>query len=107
MPVVVPHLDAGEKRRIRAVPGLPIDLLGSGDAVAPRSMGPVGRYEFLQGKLADLDRLPVARIPKAHDAVLTAREQRENSAESPKVSAAMRCSSTHSDMRRISMILMG
>ena len=67
----------GEKRRIRPVRGMPIDLLGGGYAVAPPSMGAVGRYEFLQGKLADLDRLPVARIPRPEHAVITPREQRE------------------------------
>jgi primase-like protein len=51
----------GEARRIRAVPGLPIDVLGGGFAVAPPSMGSTGPYEFLQGGLADLERLPVAR----------------------------------------------
>ncbi len=54
----------GEQRRIRVVPGLPIDLLGGGFAVAPPSVGAVGRYEFLQGNLTDLNRLPVARIPQ-------------------------------------------
>jgi len=54
----------GEPRRIRAMPGLPIDVLGGGFAVAPPSMGSTGRYEFLQGGLADLDRLPVARSIK-------------------------------------------
>ena len=51
----------GEARRIRAVPELSIDVLGGGFAVAPPSMGSTGRYEFLQGGLADLERLPVAR----------------------------------------------
>jgi hypothetical protein len=50
----------GEARRVRATPGLPIDILGGGYAVAPPSMGAKRRYEFLQGSLADLDRLPVA-----------------------------------------------
>jgi hypothetical protein len=72
----IPFRFNGEKRRIRAVPGLPIDLLGSGFAVAPPSIGAVGRYEFLQGNLADLDRLPVARSPNRDDAVITARDQR-------------------------------
>jgi hypothetical protein len=52
----------GEARRIRPVPGLPIDILGGGLAVAPPSLGATGRYEFLQGGLADLDHLPIARI---------------------------------------------
>ena len=50
----------GEKRRIRPIARLPIDVLGGGFAVAPPSMGSTGRYEFLQGGLADLERLPVA-----------------------------------------------
>jgi hypothetical protein len=54
----------GEARRIRALPGLPIDVLGGGFAVAPPSMGSTGRYEFLHGGLADLDRLPAARSIK-------------------------------------------
>jgi hypothetical protein len=54
----------GEARRIRAVPGLPIDVLGGGFAVAPPSMGSTGRYEFLKGGLPDLDRLPFARSIK-------------------------------------------
>jgi hypothetical protein len=34
-------------------------------------MGAVGRYEFLQGQLADLDRLPVARGPEAEQPEFT------------------------------------
>jgi hypothetical protein len=60
----MPFRHNGEARRIRAVPGLPIDVLGGGFAVAPPSMGSTGRYEFLQGGLAELDRLPVARSIK-------------------------------------------
>jgi hypothetical protein len=56
----MPFRHRGEPRRIRPLPGLPIDVLGGGLAVAPPSMGSIGRYEFLQGGLADLDRLPVA-----------------------------------------------
>ena len=57
--VVLRHLDStpeqrrwapfrynGEARRIRAVPDLPIDVMGGGFAVAPPSMGSTGRYEF-------------------------------------------------------------
>lgn len=58
----MPFRHNGEGRRIRPVPGLPIDVLGGGYAVAPPSIGAKGRYEFLQGGLADLDRLP--RIDK-------------------------------------------
>jgi hypothetical protein len=72
----MPFRHNGEARRIRAVPGLPIDVLGGGFAVAPPSMGAAGRYEFLQGNLADLDRLPVARIPKAEKPASTAIGQR-------------------------------
>ena len=54
----------GEARRIRPVPGLPIDVLGSGLAVAPPSKGTKQCYKFLQGSLADLDCLPVARVAK-------------------------------------------
>jgi hypothetical protein len=60
----MPFRHNGEARRIRPIPGLPIDVLGGGFAVAPPSMGAKGRYEFLQGSLADLDRLPVARVDK-------------------------------------------
>jgi hypothetical protein len=57
----MPFRHRGEPRRIRPVPGLPIDVLGGGYAVAPPSMGSKQRYEFVQGSLADLDRLPVLR----------------------------------------------
>lgn len=52
----------GERRKIRA-PGFsgPVDILGGGFAVAPPSQGSSGRYEFIQGSLADLDSLPVMR----------------------------------------------
>jgi hypothetical protein len=53
----------GEARRIRPIPGLPIDLLGGGVAVLPPSAGVRQPYEIIRGSLADLDRLPVARIP--------------------------------------------
>jgi hypothetical protein len=53
----------GEARRIRPIPTLPIDLLGGGYCVAPPSAGAVRRYEIIKGTLADLDRLPKARIP--------------------------------------------
>ena len=72
----MPFRNNGEARRIRPIPSLPIDVLGGGLAVAPPSMGAVGRYEFLQGKLADLDRLPFARIPRPEHAALTPTEQR-------------------------------
>jgi hypothetical protein len=53
----------GETRLIRPIPGLPIDLLGGGVAVLPPSAGVRRPYEIIEGTLADLDRLPVARIP--------------------------------------------
>jgi Bifunctional DNA primase/polymerase, N-terminal len=61
----MPFRHNGEARRIRPLPELPIDVLGGGYAVAPPSMGAKGRYEFLRGTLADLDRLPVARVDGA------------------------------------------
>jgi hypothetical protein len=60
----MPFRHNGEARRIRPVPGLPIDILGAGLAVAPPSLGAKGRYEFLQGGLADLDRLPRLQVGK-------------------------------------------
>jgi bifunctional DNA primase/polymerase-like protein/primase-like protein len=54
----MPFRHNGEGRRIRAVPGLPIDILGAGFAVAPPSIGAKGQYAFVQGGLADLDWLP-------------------------------------------------
>jgi hypothetical protein len=41
--------------------GLPIDILGGGFVVAPPSKGAKGPYQFIQGSLADLDRLPALR----------------------------------------------
>ena len=64
----MPYRHNGETRRIRPVPGLPIDILGGGFAVAPPSMGARGRYQFLQGSLADLDRLPRLRVDKVEPA---------------------------------------
>lgn len=61
----MPFRHDGETRRIRPVPGLPIDILGGGFAVAPPSLGAKGRYQFIQGTLADLDRLPRLRVDKA------------------------------------------
>jgi Bifunctional DNA primase/polymerase, N-terminal len=52
----------GECRRIRPWSGLPIDVLGGGYTVAPPSYSPhldYQQYEFIQGGLDDLDRLPV------------------------------------------------
>ncbi len=52
---------AGEARRIRPVAGLPIDILGDGYVVAPPSLGARGPYQFLQGRLEDVSRLPPMR----------------------------------------------
>lgn len=53
----------GEKRKIRCdlFPGRAIDILGGGFALAPPSQSPKGGYEFIEGSLADLSRLPVMR----------------------------------------------
>jgi hypothetical protein len=63
----------GEARRIRPISTLPIDILGArGFAVAPPSQGTTRRYEIIKGSLADIDRLPVARI---HSAIQTGAER--------------------------------
>ena len=51
----------GEKRKIRGViEGRGVDLLGAGGmAIAPPSSGENGRYEFIQGSLADFGNLSV------------------------------------------------
>ena len=57
-----------EHRLIRPWPDRPIDLLGGGFVVAPPSATENGAYQFIQGSLDDLDRLPVLRnldLPKA------------------------------------------
>jgi hypothetical protein len=57
-----------EHRLIRPWPDRPIDLLGAGFVIAPPSRAAKGQYEFIQGSLDDLDRLPVLRnldLPKA------------------------------------------
>jgi hypothetical protein len=41
--------------------GYPIDVLGGGFVVAPPSRGSHGAYQFVQGGLEDLDRLPVIK----------------------------------------------
>ena len=53
----------GEKRKIRGViEGRGVDLLGAGGmAIAPPSSGENGRYEFIQGSLADFGNLSVMR----------------------------------------------
>ena len=62
----------GERRRIRPIKDLPIDILGHGGfAIVPPSVTS-GVYH-LKGELADLDRLPIARIdriePDHHDVI--------------------------------------
>jgi hypothetical protein len=47
----------GERRQIRPVPNIPVDILGGGYAVAPPSRVAKGIYEFIQGGLDDLDSL--------------------------------------------------
>nr|WP_298196742.1 bifunctional DNA primase/polymerase [Novosphingobium sp.] len=62
---------AGERRRIKGLmPGKPVDVLGNGFALAPPSITAKGSYRFIQGSLADLDRLPVMRLPKASNNAL-------------------------------------
>ncbi|MGB8895454.1 MAG: bifunctional DNA primase/polymerase [Pseudolabrys sp.] len=52
----------GERRRIRPWQGREIDLLGKGGMViAPPSKLPRGEYEFIEGSLEDIPRLPVLR----------------------------------------------
>jgi hypothetical protein len=50
----------GERRRIRPWPDLAIDLLGAnGFVIAPPSQTESGCYQFTEGSLDDLDRLPI------------------------------------------------
>jgi hypothetical protein len=49
----------GEPRQIRPFKEKPIDLLGGGFVVAPPSRGAKSNYQFIEGSLDDLDRLPV------------------------------------------------
>jgi bifunctional DNA primase/polymerase-like protein len=51
----------GEERQIRPEPDRPIDILGGGVIVAPPSHGIKGDYQFIEGGLDDLDRLPILR----------------------------------------------
>jgi Bifunctional DNA primase/polymerase, N-terminal len=59
----MPFRHNGEDRRIRPIPGLPIDVLGGGMVVLPPSSGVRRPYELIRGSLADLDHLPIARMP--------------------------------------------
>jgi len=49
----------GEGRRIRPLPGRPIDILEAGYVVAPPSHVEKGDYQFIQGGLDDIEALPV------------------------------------------------
>jgi hypothetical protein len=52
----------GERRCVRPFEGLPVDILGAGFVVAAGSVIPgMGVYEFIEGGLDDLDRLPALR----------------------------------------------
>ena len=51
----------GEGRLVRPEPTRPIDILGGGFVVAPPSRGIKFNYQFIEGSLDDLDRLPLLR----------------------------------------------
>jgi len=59
----MPFRHNGEGRQIRPIEGLPVDVLGGGFAVAPPSKSAKGLYEFIEGGLPDLGRLPVLQLP--------------------------------------------
>lgn len=61
------YRNGGERRRIRPVPDVPIDILGDGYVVAPPSLGSRGRYEIIQGSLDDLSSLPKMKIEAVND----------------------------------------
>jgi hypothetical protein len=56
-----PYRHNRERRRIRPWRGLPIDLLGAGLCIAAPSVITKGPYEIIEGRLDDLDRLPIMR----------------------------------------------
>jgi hypothetical protein len=67
----------GEGRRIDAIDGHKIDLLGQGLCVAPPSIRPGGsKYEFVQGSLADVGNLPTIN----RDALRALRPPKDKSA---------------------------
>jgi hypothetical protein len=72
----------GERRRIRPLAGLPIDILGGGFVVAPPSLGSAGSYEVIRGSLDDLLRLPPMRdayqIESAHAEIAGVTEGHRN-----------------------------
>lgn len=53
---------AGEDRKIRLDPQMPVDHLGGGVVAAAPSKGAKGQYEFIRGNLADLDKLRPANL---------------------------------------------
>jgi hypothetical protein len=56
----------GERRVIRPERGINVDVLGNGFVVAPPSHIESGRYQFIQGSLDDLRRLPIMQnVPQA------------------------------------------
>ena len=58
----MPFRFSGERRQIRPIPALPIDLLGTGGyVIAPPSAGSRNRYEFIEGNLDDFANLPTAK----------------------------------------------
>ncbi|MBB3645614.1 hypothetical protein FHX14_001793 [Rhizobium sp. BK619] len=68
----------GERRRVRPDLRLPIDILGDGYVVAPPSLGSKGRYQVIQGKMDDLDSLPVMIHPEIASEPETSRLQEDS-----------------------------
>jgi hypothetical protein len=64
----------GERRQIRPWPGLPIDILGGGFVIAPPSRTARGRYQFVDGSLEDLNRLPIMRVDKSEETASAVRD---------------------------------
>ncbi|HEV2680920.1 MAG TPA: bifunctional DNA primase/polymerase [Rhodanobacter sp.] len=83
---------AGEGRRIKPIPGLPTDVLGTGIVVVPPSERPAGKksagdYRVIQGDLSALETLPEIRS----GSMPTARNPRpESDLESCEAFAGMR-----------------
>ena len=55
----------GEKRRIRPWKDVQADLLGGGLAILPPTISTKGQYRFIEGTIADFDRLNTAAIERA------------------------------------------